>query len=423
MTCGARHSTKRSNSSGGLRSLAAAASDRVRSASFAAIVVISAGCGGGSHSPPVPGLLDGPVVGRVTTSSATIAWRTGTAEIGVLEWGADTGYGSTAADTIPTTDHRFDLAGLGSSPSFHYRIHLAANDDVSTVGPALADHEVRLAPPDPATPFRMAAVGDSGAGSAEESGIEAEIEAADPELVLHTGDIAYGRGSNEQVETRFLDPYATLLDHVPLYASLGNHDVETGNGAPLLAAVALPTNSTDGSSHFYSFDWGPVHAVALDSNASLAPGGAQLTWLDADLGASRAVWKIVFFHHPPYSSSKHGSNLAIRDALTPVLDRHHVDLVLNGHDHDYERSFPMAAGQIASSDAGPGYVNPPGTIFVVTGGGGQTLYPAGHSDFTVVSESTFHFVEIDVAGGSLQATAIRLDGSTLDRFAITKITR
>ncbi|MBK7973893.1 MAG: metallophosphoesterase [Deltaproteobacteria bacterium] len=306
----------------------------------------AAGCGGGgSGSPSLPGLVDGPIVGRVTASSVTIAWRTGTPEIGAVDVGPDATYGRGAVEPAATTEHR----------------------------------------------------------------------------VLHTGDIAYGAGTEQQVETRFLEPYEPLLDHIPLYASIGNHDAATGHGGPLLAALTLPTNDVDGGSLFYSFEWGAVHFVALDSNQPLAPGSAQLAWLDADLAASAAAtFRVVFFHHPPYSSSKNGSHQAVRAALSPVLDRHRVDLVFNGHDHVYERTLPMADGEVAEPSPGPDYVDAPGTIYVVTGGGGQNLYPAGTSDFTAVSESAFHFVEVEVSGAALTATAIRLDGSVLDRFTLTQ---
>lgn len=385
---------------------------------LATTLAATAGCGGsGSGAPALPGLVDGPIVGRVTNRSATIAWRTGTPEIGAVDVGPDAAYGRTAVEPAATTEHRVLLDALDGDTTYHYRIHVAGGGDAG----ALGDHTLHTAPRDGAEPFRFAVVGDSGAGTPEESAIVAAIDAAVPELVLHTGDIAYGAGTDQQVETRFLDPYEPLLDHVPLFASLGNHDAATGGGAPLLAAIVLPTNDQSGDSRFYSFEWGAVHFVALDSNQPLAPGSAQLAWLDADLGASAgADFRVVFFHHPPYSASKNGSNRALREALSPVLDRHHVDLVFNGHDHVYERTFPMVGGAVADPSAGPDYVDAPGTLYVVTGGGGQALYPAGSSDFTAVTESAFHFVEVDVSGRSLTASAIRLDGSVLDRFTLTK---
>ena len=356
-------------------------------------------------------------MGRVTASSVTIAWRTGTPEIGAVDVGPDATYGRGAVEPAATTEHRVVIGALAGDTTYHYRIHLEGGGDAA----ALGDHTFHTAPRDGAEVFRFAVVGDSGAGTPEESAIVTAIDAARPELVLHTGDIAYGAGTEQQVETRFLEPYEPLLDHIPLYASIGNHDAATGHGGPLLAALTLPTNDVDGGSLFYSFEWGAVHFVALDSNQPLAPGSAQLAWLDADLAASAAAtFRVVFFHHPPYSSSKNGSHQAVRAALSPVLDRHRVDLVFNGHDHVYERTLPMADGEVAEPSPGPDYVDAPGTIYVVTGGGGQNLYPAGTSDFTAVSESAFHFVEVEVSGAALTATAIRLDGSVLDRFTLTQ---
>jgi hypothetical protein len=128
----------------------------------------------------------------------------------------------------------------------------------------------------------------------------------------------------------------------------------------------------------------------------------------------------VYFHHPAYSSSSHGSTPSVDAELVPLFDAHGVDLVFNGHDHDYERTHPMLAGAPTSTTGGPADLDPSGTIYVVTGGGGKDLYPAGTNAFTAFSISAFHALAVDVAGGTLSVTAIRDDGATLDTFSITK---
>ena len=216
-------------------------------------------------------------------------------------------------------------------------------------------------------------------------------------------------------------PFAPVFATTPAYAVIGNHDFEANNGQPLLDAMVLPTNTADGTERFYSFDWGNCHVAALDSSTTTAPGSPQATWLDADLAASTATWKFVVFHFPLYSSSHHGSNLEVRANLEPILNARHVDIVFNGHDHDYERSYPMLAGAATDVGSEPNYVDPQGTIYIVTGGGGQTLYPSGTSSFTATSASVHHVTQVDIVGSQLTLQAVQSDGTVLDTMTITKM--
>ena len=118
---------------------------------------------------------------------------------------------------------------------------------------------------------------------------------------------------------------------------------------------------------YYSFDWGNVHFVGLDTELT---GPEQAAWLDADLAATDKPWKIVFGHKPPYSSGEHGSDGAFRNHFVPLIEKHGVQLVLNGHEHDYERTRPIE-----------------NVTYVVTGGGGRHLRSVGTSGFTAYSGS------------------------------------
>ena len=273
---------------------------------------------------------------------------------------------------------------------------------------------------DPLRPLRFVAFGDSGVGNDRQRNLARQIDAADPDLVVITGDVIYSDGAPSEIDPHYFEPYADLIDHVPFYPALGNHDVRTENGAPLLEALYLPTNDRDGTERYYSFVRASVHFVALDSNAPLEPGSPQYDWLATDLEAASAPWIVVYFHHPPYSSSRHGSHLTLRDTLGPLFDRFRVDLVLNGHDHDYERTFPMRGAAPVDAHLDPDYIDPGGTIYVVTGGGGNRLYPSGVSTFTAYSESSHHFVEVEILGLSLALRAVRNDGRVIDRMSILK---
>jgi hypothetical protein len=232
------------------------------------------------------------------------------------------------------------------------------------------------------------------------------------DFILHTGDMVYDRGEAVRFDPAVFAPYAPLLRRVVLWPCLGNHDVRTDLGKPWLDVFYTPANNPEHDETYYSFRFGNALFVVLNSNAPLAPGSHQYRFLDGALSATDATWRFVAFHHTIYSNGHHGSRTDIRDALVPVFDRQRVDAVFMGHDHDYERTVPLRGGQRVE----PGT----GTIYVTTGGGGQTLRKVGSSAFTADAEEVFHFVRVAVDGRSLQLQMVRQDGTIGDEMRVAK---
>jgi hypothetical protein len=241
-----------------------------------------------------------------------------------------------------------------------------------------------------------------------------------PALALLTGDLVYMDGSYAKYQQRFFPYYGDMMRRVPFFPTLGNHDCETQNAAPYLTTHALPIDGVPllHRGRYYSFDWGNVHFVSLDTNATLTdPASRQtmLEWLDQDLEKTNRFWKIVFFHHPPYAKGFYHNNIEAvlgREYIVPVLDRHKVQLVLTGHEHNYQRTHPIRDGKF--SEAGEG------TVYVTTGGGGGGLYPVDSSvPRLAFVERAHHYMRIEVQGARLTARAIRIDGVEFDNFTLT----
>lgn len=348
----------------------------------------------------------------VTQDSVLIAWKTDQPAAGTVEYSTDQSFALSSSDA-GVQAHAISLSGL--LPDTHYFYRILVDGDLLSEG-----HGFNTAPANGSLPFRFAAFGDSGTGGQNQLAVAARVLLSDPRLVILTGDAIYEAGAASEINPHYFVPYANLLDHVPFYVALGNHDVSTQNGQPLLDALYLPINNVDNTERYYSFDWGNVHFAALNSNSSFDAGSPQRTWLEGDLSGSTADWKFVYFHHPPFSSSRHGSSISLRNNLEPIFDSQHVDIVFSGHDHDYERTFPLLAAQVVDAQDDPNYTNPQGPIYIVTGGGGRSLYPKGTSFFTAFSESTFHFTQVDVNGLDLTVTAIRADGTVMDQATIHK---
>jgi hypothetical protein len=260
----------------------------------------------------------------------------------------------------------------------------------------------RTAPlPDTAAVVRFAVFGDSGNASLERISVRDRLEVQPIDLVLHTGDIAYEEGTREQLEQSFFGIYQNLLESVPVFPVPGNHEYVTDSAGPYLEVFDLPGNGVPGANErWYSFDWGDVHFVALDTEQVR---DQQVGWLERDLAANRRSWTVVYLHKPPYSSGFHGGSALVEDAFVPAFQRHGVQLVFAGHDHHYERTLPMA-----------------GVTYVVTGGGGKSLRAVGGSEFTAYSESVMHFVGVEVNGVRMRGRAIDAAGREIDAFEITR---
>jgi hypothetical protein len=361
-----------------------------------------AACSGDAPGPPVtrePGpVARGPQLARVGTTSAVIAWLSSSPVIGAVEYGG----GLEVADVAPTTEHVITLTDLAPGTLYPYR--LRQGGQIVSEG-----HSFRTA--SDSGLLRFAVLGDSGCGCWPQFHVADRIAEWNPDLVIHTGDVVYPDGDDADLDPHYFVPYRGLIDRIPFYPSLGNHDVMTDDGRPLLEALYLPTNEADGSERFYSFDRSEVHFVALDSTGDFAPGSTQHGWVERDLARTTARWVFVYFHHPPYNSGYHGSDLDVRAHLCPLFEQHQVAIVFAGHAHCYERTLPMVEGKIA----------PSGPIYVITGGGGGGLHQAGTSSFTAFSESTHHHVQIEVDGSVLTLTAVRSDGTILDEATLATL--
>jgi len=385
----------------------------VRLLLFMALVCLFIACSGDDRAllavrtGPV---VRGPQIALAQESSIVVAWRSRTPVVGAVICSS----GQRLVGDAPSTEHVFTLTGLTADTQYDYKLeHDGA--DVSD------GHRFRTAPVPGSGSVCFAVIGDSGTGTQAQHDVAAGIRVSDPDLVLMTGDIVYERGEEEMIDRAYFVPYGSLIERVPFYAAIGNHDIINDDAVSLLDNVYLPRNPADGSERCYSFDRGPVHFVALDSTQDLSPGTLQGDWLAADLAANTRAWTVVYLHHPPYSSSQHGSDLAVRAALVPYCDQFGVDIVFTGHDHVYERTHPLAADIVVDADPLGDYVEPPGTVFVVTGGGGKSLYAAGFSEFTAESVSAYHHVVVDIADGVLRLRAVDRQDVVVDTMTITKL--
>jgi predicted phosphodiesterase len=280
----------------------------------------------------------------------------------------------------------------------HTRLVIALALLVGAIG-APAAQDVSL--PNQPDSLKFAIIGDSGTGSSSQYKVAEKLIAARAkfpyELVLMLGDNLYSGSGPKDYKKKFEEPYKTLLDSgLKFYAALGNHDnTDERNYRPF----------NMGGQRYYTFKpKNGVRIFALDSNYMDQP---QLQWLEKELTASGSDWKIVFFHHPLYSSGMHGSDIQLRAQLEPLFLKHGVDVVFSGHEHFYERIKPQKG------------------IYYFTSGGAAKLREGdvNKTNLTAKSFDTgYHFMVIELTKDALHFQAISDQGKTVDSGTLPRVT-
>jgi 3',5'-cyclic AMP phosphodiesterase CpdA len=173
-------------------------------------------------------------------------------------------------------------------------------------------------------------------GAADTAGTVAAGLAQDPEaVVLALGDLTYPRGARKEFTDCYAPTWGRFKDRT--WPAPGNHEYYTPGARPYFDWWGARAGRG-----YYSFELGSWHVISLDSNLAPAQHAAQLDWLRADLAAHPARCTLAYWHHPLYSSGGHGSIPKMRDAWQ-LLYAAGAELVLSGHDHDYERFAPQDA--------------------------------------------------------------------------------
>jgi hypothetical protein len=241
---------------------------------------------------------------------------------------------------------------------------------------------------------RFAIIGDSGTGGGGQYEVAkwmATYHGIFPfTFVIMMGDNMYGDENPRDFVRKFETPYKPLLDAgVNFYASLGNHD------EPEIQVYYRLFNM--GGERYYTFQKGPAQFFALDSNYMDA---RQLAWVEKELAASTARWKIAFFHHPLYSSgARHGSELGLRKLVEPLFIKYGVSAVFAGHEHFYER------------------INPQHGIYYFTSGGAGKLRRGNIRRGALTAagyDSDLHFMIAEISGDTLYFQTISRRGWTVD---------
>ncbi|MBL0136776.1 MAG: metallophosphoesterase [Chitinophagaceae bacterium] len=427
-----------------------------------------------------PEIIRGPMLQMVSETAVTIRWTTATASNSQVWIGTtESNITSNTTNASSVTDHEIRITGLTADTKYYYGI----GTSTSLIKGSYRNYFITAPAASTTRKIRIGVFGDAGTGnstqkSTRNSYLNLKQGTNNSELALLLGDNAYDNGLDAEHQTNMFDIYDNnVFDNHVVFPVPGNHEYANNasrandHNIPYFDVFTVPTAAqsgglASGTEHYYSFDYGNIHFIMLDSygydggKLLYDSTGAQAVWLKNDLAASTRKWNIVCLHHPPYTNGTHLSNseadlIAIRQQITPILERFGVDVVLSGHSHVYERSFliqghtgnsasfnisapPVGNLKSSSSAKYDGSANScpyftiggqsnKGTVYVVAGSAGQigggtnALLPAFYyRNFSGTTGGEVGVLYMEVEDNRLDAKFVGASGTVRDQFTIMK---
>lgn len=266
--------------------------------------------------------------------------------------------------------------------------------------------------PKETTPFTFIYMGDAQNGLDTWGELVHKSLAAEPDASFYVmaGDLV-NRGAERDDWDHFFEKAEGIFDRKQLIPVPGNHEYQGGAPDFYLEQFTLPESEHLGELN-YVIEYSNAIFIMLDSNLSPT---LQDDWLEEQLANTDATWTFVVYHHPAYSSAPRRNNQGIRDYWTPLFDKYHVDVALQGHDHAYLRTYPMYDEERVDSPA-------EGTIYIVSVSGTK-FYEQGEFDYTefgMTNVSTYQVLDIRIDGNRLVYRSYDAAGELRDEFAIVK---
>lgn len=349
-------------------------------------------------------LVRQPYLQRLTPTTVTIAFKSDISAVGAVEYGITDSLGSAAVEASPSILHGIDISGLQQNTAYFYRVTLGGLPVTDIVSFTTArDVSVPV--------FSFNAVGDLGCGDDPPptfacAAVAQKWTESSSDFGLFLGDNVYDTGADADYDPQLFSNYWQFWRARCIYPAIGNHDTYSENGLPFDNNFFNFSNNGEGSERYYSFRYGNALFIALDPvSTGYGPADPQTLWLIDQLQNSTDFWKFAFFHYQPYSCCYRGSNVAVREAWSPIFEQFGVDMAFTAHDHGYERTIPVRDYFPSSR----------GVVYYVSGGGGYWNY-TWYTDcyWTAYGERTYEFLRVEVLGARLKTCGIKPDGTIFD---------
>ena len=430
-------------------------------------------------------VIRGPYLQSPTESTIVIKWRTDAPTNSKVQFGTSlSNLDLVASSNGSNTDHTITLTNLAPATTYFYTV---GNSTSQLTTPSDSFRFKTNPIPGIAVPTRVWAIGDFGKGNAEQVAVKNSYltysDSIPTDVWIWLGDNVYNDGTDEEYQTKLfeLNGFSNVFNWLPFWPSPGNHDYNTvweesaffgipysnidfeDHKGPYFDMVHVPTQAEAGGypsqyELFYSFDYGDVHFLSLNSEVydftqTFSGINQMKQWIEQDLMQNNKTFTIAYFHQPPYSKGSHDSDdpqelvmKAMRERVVPLLEAYDIDLVICGHSHVFERS-KMIHGHYGNSFSfdpttmlkdstngnfaqGNAYrkdglnSTPDGTVYVVCGNSGS------REDAPSLNYPIMEFVDggdqacgsfiMDIYKNRLDAKYLHMDGTVRDEFTILK---
>ncbi|WP_106964857.1 discoidin domain-containing protein [Amycolatopsis orientalis] len=367
---------------------------------------------GDTQAPTTPSNL---AAGEIGANSVALTWAAATDNVGVS--GYEVFRDGKSVATSATTSYTDN----GLSPDTDYTYTVRAKDAAGNASPVSSAVKVHTKPGTAGTTFVLAAAGDiaeqctASSSSCVHPKTAKLVQSMNPAAVITMGDNQYDSENTGLTLQNFKDYYdktwgafKNITHPVP-----GNHETYDDNKPFEAYEQYFGKIATPNGKRYYSWEMGNWHFIALDSNGFVddKDGGElkdtdQMNWIKQDLAKNTKGCVAAYYHHPRWSSGDHGDQRGSKQ-LWDLFAQNKVDLILNGHDHHYERFVPQDAS---------GKANPAGPVEIIGGMGGANPYPvhSAHPTTAKLLKDTFGVLKLTMTDTTFSEQLIGLDGKVLD---------
>lgn len=430
-------------------------------------------------------VIRGPYLQSPTENTIVIKWRTDATCNSKVNYGTSLGsLNQTASSSVPKTDHTITLTDLLPATTYYYEV----GSTTSIFTTASASYRFKTNPiPGVAVPTRVWAIGDFGKGNTEQVAVKNSYmqydDSSKTDVWIWLGDNVYNDGTDEEYQTKLfgLNGFSNVFNWLPFWPSPGNHDYNAvwdesaffgipysniafeDHQGPYFDMVHVPTQAEAGGypsqyELFYSFDYGDVHFLSLNSEVydftqTFSGINQMKQWIEQDLIQNTRTFTVAYFHQPPYSKGSHDSDdaqelvmKAMRQRVVPLLEAYDIDLVICGHSHVFERSklinghygnsFSFDPTTMLKDSSNGNYSQgnayrkdglkstPDGTIYVVCGNSGSREtapsldYPM--MEFVNGGDQACGSFIMDIYKNRLDGKYLHMNGTVMDEFTILK---
>lgn len=364
-----------------------------------------------ASSTPALKMVVKPYLQYPTQTSIVVRWETSEAASSEAAFGSAIARLEWVAGEGGTVYHEVKFEGLEPGGMYFYQVR-SKGADGGVVESEIYTFQTAV---EEATPFSFVVFCDTQSQPEVVSRLAELAWGQRPHFTLIGGDLVSEGPIKDHWTGHFFPNMHALNSRVPLLPCLGNHEKD--------AQFYYDYFSLPAPEYYYRFPYGNLEVFMVDSDRPLSKRSEQYEWLDKALGDSKATWKIVMLHKPPYSSDEddYGDTKEIRPmggdirqrAAVPLYEKHGVDIVWSGHIHSYERTYPLLEGKPVLKG---------GVTYMITGGGGGGLEKPGpwRLPFSAKVYSGHHYSLVSVHGAVLRIEVIDLEGRVFDSIELRK---